>query len=54
MLALPRCTLVAKWPLSGRIAESRMEGPFAATLRDTGNDAVILTDRAATLSYVLV
>jgi aldehyde:ferredoxin oxidoreductase len=54
VLALPRFSLVAKSPLSGGIAESRVEGPFGPALRDTGNDAVVLTGRAGAPSSVLV
>ncbi|MET0233387.1 MAG: aldehyde ferredoxin oxidoreductase C-terminal domain-containing protein [Kibdelosporangium sp.] len=53
-LALTRFTLVAKSPLSGGVAESRVEGPFGPALRDTGYSAVVLTGRAARPSYVLI
>jgi len=53
-LALPRFSIVAKSPLSGGIAESRVEGPFGPALRDTGHDAVVLTGRSREPSYVLV
>lgn len=54
MLALPKFSVVGKSPLSGGIAESRVEGPFGPALRDTGHDAIVLTGRAARPSYVLV
>jgi aldehyde:ferredoxin oxidoreductase len=53
-LALPKFSVVGKSPLSGGIAESRVEGPFGPALRDTGHDAILLTGRAAGPSYVLV
>lgn len=53
-LALPKFGVVGKSPLSGGIAESRVEGPFGPALRDTGHDAIVLTGRAAVPSYVLV
>jgi aldehyde:ferredoxin oxidoreductase len=53
-LALPKFSVVGKSPLSGGIAESRVEGPFGPALRDTGHDAIVLTGQASRPSYVLV
>jgi aldehyde:ferredoxin oxidoreductase len=53
-LALPKFGVVGKSPLSGGVAECRVEGPFGPALRDTGHDAIVLTGRAVSPSYVLV
>jgi aldehyde:ferredoxin oxidoreductase len=53
-LAMTRFTLVAKSPLSGGVAESRVEGPFGPALGDTGYDGIVLTGRAARPCYVLI
>jgi aldehyde:ferredoxin oxidoreductase len=53
-LALTRFSVVAKSPLSGGIAESRVEGPFGPALGDLGVEAVALTGRAERPCYVLV
>lgn len=53
-VGLPRCTVVAKSPLSGGAGESRLAGPLGPALRATGHDAVVVTGRADTTSYVLI
>jgi aldehyde:ferredoxin oxidoreductase len=53
-LASARFVLTAKSPLSGGVAESRVEGPFGPALRDTGYSAIVLQGRAAQPCYVLV
>jgi len=42
-----RCAAIGLSPLSGAVAETRAEGPFAAGLRAAGVTGVILTGRAA-------
>jgi aldehyde:ferredoxin oxidoreductase len=49
-----RCAAVGISPLSGRVAETRAEGPFAAGLRAAGITGISLTGSATTASYVLV
>lgn len=52
--ALARCAAVGISPLSGAVAETRAEGPFAAALLATGLTGIALTGRAPRPSYVLV
>ena len=49
-----RCAAVGISPLSGRVAETRAEGPFAAGLHAAGITGISLTGSAATASYVLI
>ncbi|SDW38321.1 aldehyde:ferredoxin oxidoreductase [Amycolatopsis xylanica] len=53
-LALNRFSLVARSPLTGGIAESRVEGPFGPALADLGHTAVSITGRAPRPSYLLL
>jgi aldehyde:ferredoxin oxidoreductase len=53
-LALTRFSVVAKSPLSGGVAEARVEGPFGPALGDGGYEAVVLTGQAARPCYVLI
>jgi aldehyde:ferredoxin oxidoreductase len=53
-LALTRFSVVAKSPLSGGIAESRVEGPFGPAVGDIGYEAVVLTGQAVRPCYVLI
>lgn len=43
---LARFTVVAKSPLTGGIGETRCEGPFAAALKRSGADAIVIRGRA--------
>jgi aldehyde:ferredoxin oxidoreductase len=49
-----RCAAVGISPLSGRVAETRAEGPFAAGLRTAGLVGLSLTGAAPRPSYVLI
>jgi aldehyde:ferredoxin oxidoreductase len=49
-----RALVAAKSPLTGLFFDSTFGGRFPATLKRTGFDAVVLTGRAAALSYVVV
>jgi aldehyde:ferredoxin oxidoreductase len=51
---LARCAAVGLSPLSGGVAETRGEGPFAAGLRAAGATGVVLHGRAAEPVYVVV
>ncbi|MCW3816009.1 hypothetical protein ONA91_16325 [Micromonospora sp. DR5-3] len=51
---LARVAAVGVSPLSGAIAETRAEGPFAAGLRAAGSTGVVLRGRAEHPVYVLV
>ncbi len=53
-LAMTRFTLTAKSPLSGGVAESRVEGPFGPALGDTGYGGIVLTGRSAAPCYVVI
>jgi aldehyde:ferredoxin oxidoreductase len=52
--ALARCAAIGISPLSGAVAETRAEGPFAAALLATGLTGISLTGRAVRPSYLLV
>ncbi|NMO53986.1 hypothetical protein HH310_22740 [Actinoplanes sp. TBRC 11911] len=49
-----RCAAVGVSPLSGAVAETRAEGPFAAGLRAAGVTGVVLHGRAARPVWVVV
>src|SRR5262245_58435497 len=49
-----RALVAAKSPLTGLFFDSTFGGRWPATLKRTGFDAVVLTGRAATASYVVV
>ncbi|MEV0454904.1 aldehyde ferredoxin oxidoreductase C-terminal domain-containing protein [Catellatospora methionotrophica] len=49
-----RCAAVGVSPLSGAVAETRAEGPFAAGLRAAGITGISLTGAAEQPSYVVV
>jgi aldehyde:ferredoxin oxidoreductase len=49
-----RACVVSKSPLTGLFFDSTFGGRFPATLKRTGFDAVLITGRAPTPSYVLV
>src|SRR2546425_11144484 len=49
-----RALVAAKSPLTGLFFDSTFGGRWPATLKRTGFDAVVLTGRAATPSYVVV
>jgi len=49
-----RCAAVGLSPLSGAVAETRAEGPYAAGLRAAGVTGIILAGRAGTPSIVVV
>ncbi len=51
---LARCAAVGVSPLSGAVAETRAEGPFAAGLRACGLIGLSLTGSAGAPSYVVV
>jgi aldehyde:ferredoxin oxidoreductase len=51
---LARCVLVGKSPLTGAAAESHLLGPFAAALKGTGLDGVVVTGCADTPVHLLV
>jgi aldehyde:ferredoxin oxidoreductase len=51
---LARCAAVGLSPLSGGVAETRAEGPFAAGLRAAGVTGVVLLGRAAEQVCVVV
>jgi aldehyde:ferredoxin oxidoreductase len=51
---LARCAAVGLSPLSGGVAETRAEGPFAAGLRRAGVTGVVLHGRAASPVCVVV
>lgn len=53
-VALARCAAVGISPLSGAVAETRAEGPFAAALLATGRTGLVLTGRAPRPSYLLL
>ncbi|GIH09167.1 aldehyde ferredoxin oxidoreductase [Rhizocola hellebori] len=53
-VGLARCAAVGVSPLSGAVAETRAEGPFAAGLRASGVVGVGLTGAAGSPSYVVV
>jgi aldehyde:ferredoxin oxidoreductase len=51
---LARTTAVGLSPLSGAVAETRAEGPYAAGMRASGVTGVVLSGRAATPSCVVI
>lgn len=53
-VALARCAAVGVSPLSGTVAETHAEGPFAAGMRAAGIVGISLTGTAARPSYVVV
>lgn len=53
-VGLARCAAVGVSPLSGAVAETRAEGPYAAGLRAAGVGGIILTGAAARPSYVVI
>jgi aldehyde:ferredoxin oxidoreductase len=53
-VALARCAAVGVSPLSGTVAETRAEGPYAAGLRNAGVVGIELIGTAPRPSYVVV
>lgn len=53
-VGLARCAAVGVSPLSGAVAETRAEGPFAAGMRAAGIIGLEITGRAERPSYVVV
>ena len=53
-VGLARCAAVGISPLSGAVAETRAEGPFAAGMRRAGIVGLSLTGTAPSPSYVVV
>lgn len=49
-----RCAAVGVSPLSGAVAETRAEGPYAAGLRAAGVTGIVLRGRAAAPSIVVI
>lgn len=53
-VGLARCAVVGISPLSGSVAETRAEGPFAAGMRAAGVTGIVVTGRSAHPAYLLV
>jgi aldehyde:ferredoxin oxidoreductase len=53
-VGLARCAIVGISPLSGSVAETRAEGPFAAGMRAAAVTGIVVTGRSAHPVYLLV
>jgi aldehyde:ferredoxin oxidoreductase len=53
-VGLPRCTFVAKSPLTNGIGEARVEGPFSVALKASGYDGIICHGQAVFPCYLLI
>ena len=53
-VGLARFSVVTKSPLSGAVAESRVEGPFGVALKESGYDGIVCAGSAAAPTYLLV